>query len=174
MTKFLHRANTIEELKFAQSNNWGVELDIRTRLGELIVAHDPNTSGIYLKDYVQSLTSTCTALLNVKESNIIPLIYEVIKPAPNIILFDLIVPDALRATELGYQVLSRRSEYESICIPKEVGKWNDFLKPENIWGLFQGVTVSPELHGIELTSEVIAQYKKANCAAICTKYPERW
>jgi hypothetical protein len=116
---FLHRANTLEEVKKAHKFNCGVEVDIRTYGYSFVASHDITNGNddelIELLEYVKD--NNMEVILDVKETGVIQemvdaLIYNI--PIQNIYFADLIVPDMLIAEKLGYKTLARFSPYETI------------------------------------------------------------
>ena len=67
--KFIsHRRNTIEELK-ATPREYGIEVDIRSNDGELMIHHDPLASGEYFEVWLKYYHHG-TLILNVKEEGL--------------------------------------------------------------------------------------------------------
>ena len=68
MEIIVHRINKIKELKKI-SNNYGVEIDIRTDGSKLILNHDPFKKGDKFIDYIENYKHN-TLVLNIKEAGI--------------------------------------------------------------------------------------------------------
>lgn len=176
----------------AYQNGWGVEVDIRTHLGEMFLSHDPIESDLHqtvsfnhFLDFAMSWSNT--TVLDFKESGLI----HRVDRAPHIVCTDLIVPDQLTAKELGIRTLSRRSKYEDINVGQyqlygPAKRWN---LPEEYWIDYvyssedlhkyesvakQSYVVSSELHGCYLTLEFIKAVYTMGFLGVCTDHPERY
>jgi len=127
MEIILHRANKIGQWMAAHNFGWGIEVDIRTHLGKLYIAHDPIDQEY---DWMLSFHTLCefaqnypgTIILDIKETGLIKQVpvythHQTNGPEAYYNQFactDLIVPDQLLAKDMGIRTLSRRSIYEDI------------------------------------------------------------
>lgn len=114
--KFIaHRRNTIEELK-ATPNEYGVEVDIRSNNGQLIIHHDPLNLGenfeAWLKHYQHG-----TLILNVKEEGLEASLIELMKKyyITDYFFLDQSFPFLIKWSKLGeHRCAARVSEFETI------------------------------------------------------------
>lgn len=193
--KFIaHRRNTIEELN-ATPREYGVEVDIRTNNGELIIHHDPLTLGenfeAWLKHYQHD-----TLILNVKEEGLEQPLINLMKRyrISDYFFLDQSFPFLVKWSKLGERNCAVRvSEYESIETALTLaGKidwvWVDCFTHFPLSGEdakllqdagFKLCLVSPELHGHQADSTIpqLAQllYEYSiHPEAICTKQVDFW
>jgi len=188
MTQFIaHRVNTIAELKKIPKE-CGVEIDLRDEGGNLILAHDPFTSGENFEEYLK-MYNHGTLILNIKservEFNILPLLkkYDV----KDYFFLDSSFPMIYQLVLQGERNIAVRfSEYEgldSVMSMKAKVRWvwvDCFTKlpidQSSFTTLkeagFKLCLVSPELQG---RKEDLKKYKQYLCDqnivfdAICTK-----
>lgn len=115
MKFIVHRINTIKELKQIPKE-YGCEIDIRTNGSNLILNHEPFTSGDLLTDYLDEYKNE-TLVLNIKESGIEDLVLEEVKKR-NILsyfLLDVEFPYLNSASDRGERNIAVRfSEREPI------------------------------------------------------------
>ena len=192
MNIILHRANTLSQLIYAQNNDWGVEVDVRTHCGIAYLSHDPivqleqNTLSVaHLWEWMLAFSGTL--LLDFKETGIA----RNCVPIPNmsyhcdwttilsrVFGIDLIVPDQL-ALHDRLQTLSRRSQYENITTDGEAGFWIDYvtdvseLKSHKSIANFSYV-VSPEIHKHKLSPKFIQTVIDMGFAGVCTDVPKQY
>ena len=193
--KFIaHRRNTIEELK-ATSMEYGVEVDIRSNGGKLIIHHDPLASGedfeAWLKHYHHS-----TLILNVKEEGLEARLIELMKQhhITDYFFLDQSFPFLIKWSKLGERHCAVRvSEFESIETALTLaGKidwvWVDCFTHFPLTGDdarrlqeagFKLCLVSPELQGRPAEVEIpllanLLRERLIKPEAICTKQPELW
>ena len=189
-----HRRNTIEQL-INTPIEYGIEVDIRSNNGELIIHHDPFFKGEYLKNWLSHYRHK-TLILNVKEEglekNIIELMDE--HRLSDYFFLDQSFPFLVKWANLGERRCAVRvSEFESIDTALALaGKinwiWVDCfthfpLSTVDAQRLHQAgfklCLVSPELQGrsgeIEIPSfATLLNLKQIEPEAICTKFPELW
>lgn len=197
MEKFLfinHRINTSEELENVKFN-YGVELDLRDKDNEIILAHDPFEDGEkfedYLKTYDKQNLNKNLMILNVKSERIEYKVLELIKKynIENYFFLDSSFPMIYQLSKIGEKNIAIRfSEFESIEsveLVKDMVKWvwvdcftkfpldlKTYNKIKNL-GL-KICLVSPELQGYN--TERIKEFKEIikknsfKIDAICTKY----
>lgn len=115
MEFIIHRVNLIEELKTVPAE-LGCEIDIRTDGSNLILSHDPFSSGDKLTDYLDEYKNG-TLVLNIKESGIEDTVLKEvrIRGIKSYFLLDVEFPYLYNATNLGERnIASRFSEKEPI------------------------------------------------------------
>jgi hypothetical protein len=193
--KFIaHRRNTIAELQ-ATLTEYGVEVDIRSNNGRLIIHHDPLTSGedfeAWLKHYHHG-----TLILNVKEEGLEARLIQLMRDhhITDYFFLDQSFPFLIKWSKLGERHCAVRvSEFESIETALTLaGKidwvWIDCFTHFPLTGSdarrlqeagFKLCLVSPELQGrsaeleISLLANLLHEYS-IKPEAICTKQPELW
>jgi hypothetical protein len=189
-----HRRNTIAQLE-ATPKEYGVEVDIRSDNGQLIIHHDPLTPGenfeVWLKHYQHG-----TLILNVKEEGLEAPLIELMKQyqISDYFFLDQSFPFLIKWSKLGERHCAVRvSEFESIETALALaGKidwvWVDCftrfpLASSDAKRLqasgFKLCLVSPELQGRPAQTEIpqlAALLKEQSILpeAICTKNPETW
>ena len=193
--KFIaHRRNTIEELK-ATPMEYGIEVDIRSNNGKLIIHHDPLTSGedfeAWLKHYRHR-----TLILNVKEEGLEALLIELMQQhhITDYFFLDQSFPFLIKWSKLGERHCAVRvSEFESIETALTLAGnidwvWVDCFTHFPLTGSdakhlqeagFKLCLVSPELQGRPAEVEIpllanLLRERSIKPEAICTKKPELW
>jgi len=194
MNFIFHRRNTIAELQ-ATPKEYGVEVDIRTNDGQLIIHHDPLSEGenfeVWLKHYQHG-----TLILNVKEEGIETHLIELMKQnqISDYFFLDQSFPFLIKWSKLGERHCAVRvSEFESIetaltlagqidwvwvdCFTRFPLTSSDAKRLQHAG--FKLCLVSPELHGCPAETAiprlaVLLRERFINPEAICTKEPERW
>lgn len=189
MELICHRRNSIKSLN-ETSAKYGVEVDIRSNDGNLIINHDPLESGILFSNWLKHYHHG-TLILNVKEEGLERALIDLMKlnNITNYFFLDQSFPFLIKWANLGESRSAVRvSEYESIetalCISGLVDwVWLDcFTKfPINFPEYkalkdagYKICLVSPELQGRDNNSEIlkILSFMKKNnihMDAICTK-----
>jgi len=192
---YCHRINTSEELNYVE-NNFGVELDLRDKGDELILAHDPFTDGELFSNYLKNFNKK-SIILNIKSERIEHKILDLLKERgiDDYFFLDSSFPMIYKLSKFGEKNIAIRfSEYEPLDMVekcKDMVKWvwvdcfKKFpLNKENYqkikeWGL-KICLVSPELQGHPVERiETIKKYIFENnieVDAICCKYynVEKW
>ena len=116
MEIILHRINTIKELKNTKEN-FGVEIDIRTRGSKLILNHEPFANGENLINYLDEYKHG-TLVLNIKEDGIENDVLKLVRTRSHIksyFLLDVEFPYIYVASRKGEKNIAIRfSEDESI------------------------------------------------------------
>ena len=193
--KFIsHRRNTIEELK-ATPRDYGIEVDIRSNDGKLIIHHDPLASGedfeAWLKHYHHG-----TLILNVKEEGLEARLIDLMQQhhITDYFFLDQSFPFLIKWSKLGERHCAVRvSEFESIETALTLaGKidwvWVDCFTHFPLTGSdakrlqeagFKLCLVSPELQGRPAEVEIpllanLLRERLIKPEAICTKQPELW
>ena len=188
-----HRRNTIEELE-ATPVKYGVEIDIRTEGGELLIHHDPFRGGILLEKWIESYRHSAL-ILNVKEDGLEPDLIDLMesKEIEDWFILDQSFPSLVRWAGLGERRCAVRvSEFEPMetalhfagkldwvwvdCFTKfPLGHKEASILKEN----FKIYLVSPELQGRDPESEIetmaaMLKERRIEADAICTKRPDIW
>ena len=159
MEIIIHRVNKIKDLNKI-SENFGVEIDIRTSGSNLILSHDPFIKGDMLENYLESYKHK-TLVLNLKEAGIEKNILSLLKQysIKSYFLLDVEMPYIYSATKKGERNIAiRYSEYENIFLAKY------FIKKLN-WVWIDTTTKLP------LNSTNIKILSKFKSCLVC---PERW
>lgn len=189
-----HRRNTVSEL-IATNPKYGVEVDIRTEADQLIIHHDPFSTGepfnVWLDAYRHG-----TLILNVKEegleSRLVPLMKS--RGISDYFFLDQSFPFLIKWSDAGeHRCAVRVSEFESIetalqlagrvdwvwvdCFTRFPLNQKDAMRLKNAG--FKLCLVSPELQGRDPQLEIsqLASFlKKENifADAVCTKRPDLW
>jgi len=114
--KFIsHRRNTIEELK-ATPTEYGVEVDIRSDNGKLVIHHDPFASGDDFEEWIKHYEHS-TLILNVKEEGLEARLIDLMKQheITDYFFLDQSFPFLIKWSKLGERHCAVRvSEFESI------------------------------------------------------------
>jgi hypothetical protein len=189
-----HRRNTVGELK-ATPQHYGVEVDIRSEGQQLIIHHDPFTSGESFESWIDAYAHG-TLILNVKEEGLEARLIALMqaKGIDDYFFLDQSFPFLVKWSRLGERRCAVRvSEFESIETALTLaGKvdwvwvdcFNHFpLEAEGAARLqaagFKLCLVSPELQGRNaqqeipaLQSRLVSQQIVAD--AVCTKRPDLW
>lgn len=194
MNLIIHRRNTIAELQ-STPKKYGVEVDIRSHNGRLIIHHNPLTQGgcfeAWLKYYEHG-----TLILNIKEEGLESPLIELMKQyqISDYFFLDQSFPYLIKWSKLGERHCAVRvSEFESIETAMTLaGKidwvWVDFFTRFPLEGGdairlqdagFKLCLVSPELQGHPAKTQISQLGRLLNehsirPEAICTKMPELW
>jgi len=193
MQIIVHRRNTISEL-VNTSENYGIEIDIRTQNDNLIIHHDPFQKGEFFSRWLDFYKHG-TLIINLKEEGLENDILEIMsqKKINDFFFLDQSFPFLIKTSLRGESRSAVRvSEYESIETALTLkGKvdwvWVDFfnkfplnfnnfnkLKESN----FKLCLVSPELQN--KSKEIVKDLRrhledqKMYFDAVCTKYPNFW
>lgn len=189
-----HRRNTIEELK-ATSIEYGIEVDIRSQHGQLIIHHDPLVSGEDFEEWLKHYRHG-TLILNVKEEGLEARLIDLMKQygIEDYFFLDQSFPFLVKWSKLGERRCAVRvSEFESIETALALaGKidwvWVDCFTHFPLTGEdakrlhaagFKLCLVSPELQGRPAETEIpllaaLLCERAIQVEAICTKKPELW
>lgn len=172
MLKIIHRINTIEGLR-GVPQGFGVEADIRTFGGKLVLNHEPNSPGESLENYLQAFSERKIAFgaFEVKEEGIerqvISLCEKHAIPREKYFLFSVSPPFTyLLARDGGIVNLAVRfSEWESLETPLAIKKALGKKAPGWVW--VDTFTKNP------LSKKAYLSLKRAGYK-ICLVCPERW
>lgn len=188
MIRILHRVNSIEKLRNVQED-FGVEIDIRSRGSDLILSHDLGNEECKLVDYLNHFNHKII-IFNVKEDGLEESILRAADKIPNLDYFflDQPFPSIVRTSMSGYSTAIRVSEFESlptkpipcrwIWLDSFSGSWShldtalDYAKLHKL----RTCLVAPELQGRydESENEFLRAKYSNKIDAICTKVPEAW
>ncbi len=188
-----HRINKISALKDIPSNE-GVEIDVRSSEGKLVLTHDVHTKGDSLSKYLREfsrLEIKGPVVFNVKEDGHEVEIVRLAKKnrIKNYFFLDLSMPTLVRLTmkERNPNVALRVSEYEIPAATEMFegrAKWvwvDCFLgKPPAVSVIkklskkFRVCLVSPELQRFDPAAIRSFRHLLPLVDAVCTKYPALW
>jgi hypothetical protein len=189
-----HRRNTIEELK-STCTEYGVEVDIRSNDGRLIIHHDPFQKGEDFREWLKHYQHKFL-ILNIKEEGLEFALIQLMQEhnIRDYFFLDQSFPFLVKWANNGERNCSVRvSEYESLSTALTLaGKidwaWVDcfthfplsFAEANLLQNSgFKICLVSPELQNRPFNLEIprLATYLKEHSIypdAICTKNPEIW
>lgn len=189
-----HRINTVNQLKLVPAQ-YGVEIDVRTNNGQLILHHDPFSQEHELfSDWIKYYQHRFL-ILNVKEEGLEKSILLILSRynIKDFFFLDQSFPFLAKTSSEGESRCAIRfSEYESIeTVLSMAGKidwvWVDYFTkfPLNTalhnkirHAGFKVCLVSPELQGlVDQTRSDLIKYlidNRVDVDAICTKSPNDW
>ena len=189
-----HRINKIEQLK-ALPNEYGAEVDIRSKGGQLIIHHDPFSDGEDFEEWVKHYNHDML-ILNVKEEGLEARLIKLMndKEITNYFFLDQSFPFLIKWSKAGERRCAVRvSEYEPIETALVLSKkidwvWVDcFSKFPLTLAEYKALKsaglklclVSPELQGRDpvmgitsMASFLIENHMVMD--AVCTKRPDLW
>ena len=188
-----HRVNKISDLVSIPPDQ-GVEIDLRSFGGELILEHDPFRNGEKFIDWI-SYFHHKQLVLNVKEEGLEKTIVEILEDLKisSYFFLDQSFPSLYKLSRIMPGICSARvSEYEPIqsaillkpgwiWFDSHTGNWDyldrsfDAIRKTPI----KTCLVSPELQRPEYGSEIIELKSRIgrlsiNFDAVCTKLPDIW
>ena len=189
-----HRVNSIEALKNVP-RHYGVEIDLRTLHGELILEHDPFKEGTLFKEWLKHYHHALI-ILNVKEDGLEPAILSLLQEhdIDGYFFLDQPFPTIVKMIRQdNFNTAMRISEYETLDTALRVAgkvKWvwvdcfNHYAMTPAEYRLlkekeFKFCLVSPELQpqtqikGIEEAKNWLKE-NDFQFDAICTKKPDVW
>jgi len=189
-----HRRNTRVELA-ATPREHGVEIDLRTERGQLILHHDPFAEGELFEAWLEQYEHG-TLILNVKEEALEAAVLTLLqrRGLADFFFLDQSFPFLLRSARAGERRCAVRvSEYESIDTALGLAGQLDWvwvdcftrfpLDRKQALALraagFKLCLVSPELQGRAAPAEISGMRQWLGEQgivpdAVCTKYAERW
>lgn len=189
-----HRCNTLEQLRVTPKE-YGVEVDIRSNNGKLIMHHDPFVEGELFEDWLVQYQHQ-TLILNIKEEGLEARIIELMRKycIQDYFFLDQSFPFLVKWSRLGERRCSIRvSEFESLQTAINLAGiidwvWVDCFSHFPLSGKetqqlqdagFKLCLVSPELQGRTAETEVpnlaaLLMAERIEPEAICTKMPELW
>ena len=159
-----HRCNTRSQLQCTPPEE-GVETDIRTHYGKLVVTHDPFCDGELFEDWLEDYKHKFL-VLNVKEEGLESFILPLLKrfSIKNFAFLDQSIPYLYKWSSKKVPSFIRYSDLEPIELALNFSDqvkwvWVDYFKAfsltKNDYNMLKRANlnicfVSPELHGIEL------------------------
>lgn len=189
-----HRRNLISEI-CDTNKKYGVEVDIRSDDGALVLQHEPFMEGTLFEDWLDYFSHR-TLILNVKEEGLEGRILELMnsRGIQDYFFLDQSFPFLLKSAKSGErQCAVRVSEFESIDTALSIASminwaWIDCFEkfPLSAYEANQlkeaGLKlciVSPELQGRDAVSEiekmkVVLLNLGIEVDAVCTKRPDLW
>jgi len=193
MNLYLHRVNSRVALE-SVSPKYGVEIDIRTYSGNLILAHDPFTEGELLSDWLKAWRGQ-PLILNVKEDALEQSILKLLQSfsVTDFFFLDQSYPSIRRTVSQGItKVATRVSDFEDLTTALNSGSdwvWLDSFSGD--WSYLPDVVpkivennqktclVSPELQRMNVQNELkylqdILFLHDLKITAVCTKNSDSW
>lgn len=194
MKLIMHRRNTLDEL-LATPHHFGVEVDVRSLGGRLIMHHDPFVEG---EDFLRWIAAYRhgTLILNVKEEGLEERLIDLMQGhgIEDFFFLDQSFPFLIKWSRMGESRCAVRvSEYETVATALTLaGKvnwvWVDCFSrfPLDFDGAqvlkdagFKLCLVSPELQGRDPDTEIaqlaaLLREQGIQADAVCTKRPELW
>ena len=194
MELIAHRRNTLSELK-ATPTRYGVEVNIRSTGGKLILHHDPFVDGEDFKDWLDAYQHG-TLILNVKEEGLEERVTALLRARgiEDYFFLDQSFPSLVQCAEAGERRCAVRvSEFEAIETALTLARWVDWgwvdcftrfpLTRDDVRRLgeagFRLCLASPELQGHDPAAEIPSLARRLTerqirPEAVCTKHPELW
>lgn len=194
MKLIAHRKNTLAELR-SSPPEYGVEVDIRSYAGDLVIHHDPFIKGESFESWLAEYRHG-TLILNVKEEGLEARLIELMKQRgiDDYFFLDQSFPFLVKWSRLGERRCAVRvSEYESVETALTLAGrvdwiWVDCftrfpLRHEDAGRLksagFRLCLVSPELQGRDAQTEIprlhaLLRERDIRADAVCTKQPALW
>ncbi len=188
-----HRVNWRSQLETVPAV-MGVEIDLRSRGDEIILAHDPFVNGELLKDWLTGWNGQFL-VLNIKEEGLETRILEILSDfnVTEFFFLDQSFPFMMKSINSGdKRVAARVSDVEVIntainsgaqwcwldCFS---GNWDYLIEAkESLASMnIKSCLVSPELQRIDFLNELKALQSLIKLSglkidAVCTKHPEVW
>lgn len=193
MKIYEHRINSKFELLRVHPTR-GVEIDLRTSSGNLILAHDPFVEGELFSEWLLGWTGQ-PLILNVKEDALEDSILELLSEhqVSEFFFLDQSYPSIRRVIGQGLtKVATRVSDFEDLGTAMKSGSewvWLDSFTGQWVY-LLEAVNkihengqktclVSPELQRPNSEQELhqligLLQRNNLQITAVCTKVPESW
>lgn len=164
--------NKKQAILSADVNGWASEIDLRMNKHHIVMSHDPLIKDGRYDSFWSFWPINTPLFLHIKESEVADsLSFSLTED-----LYSFYVP--IKGTCFLYTVSSLDEILSHQCQDCWVEQPNfEWISraPNQLEGAHNLFVVSPELHGYELTDDVIISYKsKKWIAGICTDYPERW
>jgi len=194
MEIIIHRVNTVRKLKKI-SNNYGVEIDLRSSSRDIVLNHEPFNKGEIFNTWLKHYSHK-TLILNIKEEGLEKRILKILKKKniKDFFLLDQSFPFLIKYSKKFFcKTAGRISEYESIETIRKIKNrinwvwvdcFNKYPLNKNKYNILKGMKlklcyVSPELQGVYDTKKIekfinFLLKKKMIPDAVCTKYPKLW
>ena len=186
--------NSLTSIRRARDLGFGLETDLRDRLGQIVISHDPADSLAPETDLTDFRGFSAPIALNIKSDGLAGKLSSLM---PNLVdgsevfFFDMSVPETIQYRRQGLQVAERLSEYEAFPDKASEWIWLDCFESDWYVGELDALLsanpdtkiciVSSELHKrkYEVTWEQIAPLMNGNPNLfLCTDLPEmfleRW
>lgn len=182
--------NTVAAFERTLSFGFGTETDVRDRLGELVVSHDPaSPQAMPWADLLKMFDGRgCPLAVNIKADGLSPLLAQSFADR-NIdwFAFDMSGPETFRYAQAGLPFFTRHSDIEErpVCYAEAKGVWldgfvsdwhdNDTVLRHLDAGKFVCI-VSSELHGRSyeaLWDRLSDIQDQTGRVMLCTDHPER-
>lgn len=178
--------NTLAAIAYSVAQGFGTETDVRDRLGELVLAHDPALADAPEWQAVVALFtgSGLPLAVNVKADGLSPALARVFESSGiDWFAFDMSGPETVRFARAGLPYFTRHSdvEPEPILYERSAGVWLDGFN--GIW--FDRATiaahlaaekrvciVSPDLHGRNPQELWPMLYDLPDSVMLCTDIPD--
>jgi hypothetical protein len=145
--------NTSLAFERALRAGYGIETDIRDRIGELVISHDPPTTAntMTFADFARlygEVGADVPLALNIKADGLQAPVLQCLTDhgISNYFVFDMAVPDAIGYWRQGAVTFTRQSVYEHVpsFYEQSAGVWVD---------CFDGKLISTDLIAAHLTAE---------------------
>ena len=188
-----HRVNTIQALS-ETSTHFGVEIDIRSQDGDLILAHDPFINGVNFELWLNTYNHQFL-VLNVKEDGLEEKLMEKLSKysIENYFFLDQAFPSLYKVSRLfPSKCAVRVSDVESsqtalslkpgwVWLDSHSGDWSYLLESIKVvreLGM-KICLVSPELQRFDYKKEMFSLQQlllnnNLELDAVCTKLPTNW
>lgn len=188
-----HRVNLVAEIQ-AVPNNFGVEIDVRSFNGEIILQHDPLKAGDKFSDWISHFNHKLL-VLNVKEEGLEDKLIYILKSynVNSFFFLDQSFPSIYRMSQNIPQIISLRiSDFEPISdsillnpgwiwLDSHSGNWDYLIESMNRLKETKIKTclVSPELQRRDSSQErmmlkSMIRERSWEFDAVCTKVPDYW
>lgn len=188
-----HRVNLTTELQTVP-NNFGVEIDVRSFNGEIILNHNPLEEGEKFIDWITHFNHKLL-ILNVKEEGLEVKLISILRNynINSFFFLDQSFPSIYRMSQSNPQIVSiRASDFEPIStsillnpgwiwLDSHSGNWEYII--ESMYRLketkIKTCLVSPELQRQDSSRErmmlkSMIREKSLEFDAVCTKFPDYW
>lgn len=190
----VHEKNSLVSIDRARDLGFGLETDLRDRLGQIVISHDPADSLSPTTDLSNFRGFNAPVALNIKSDGLAGTLAPYMSnlgSGSEVFFFDMSTPETIQYKRQGLQVANRLSEYESLADENPAWIWLDCFKSDwylDVLGQLLAAKpdakiciVSPELHkrDYEATWEKLAPQMSVNPNLfLCTDLPEmfieRW
>lgn len=189
-----HRRNTLSDL-LATDSRYGVEVDVRSNGGRLIIHHDPFADGESFDDWINAYRHG-TLILNVKEEGLEARLIALMQSQgiDDYFFLDQSFPFLVKWARAGERRCAVRvSEFESIETALSLAGQVDWVWVDCFTHFaltekeakklqdarFKLCLVSPELQGRDAELEIprlasLLKQRNIVAEAVCTKRPELW
>lgn len=191
---YAHRRNTVAELRDTPTS-YGVEIDLRTEAGEIVLHHEPFSGGELLREWLAGYAHA-GLIVNVKEDGLEDAVLALLAEhgVDDFFFLDQPFPTLVKTGRRGERRCAVRvSEYEPAAQALAVADLVDWVWVDCFtrWPLtaadvealaragLRTCLVSPELQGRTDPAEVVTLARSVADVglvpdAVCTKRPEQW